>query len=49
MLPHAPYRSPRQFRCVEMNYADILLHKKEGARLLPPPSSYYVFILYLRD
>ena len=30
MLPHAPYRRPRQFRSVEMNYADILLHRKKG-------------------
>ena len=30
MLPHAPYRGPRQFGSVEMNYADILLHRKKG-------------------
>ena len=30
MLPYTPYGGPRQFRRVEMNDANILLHKKKG-------------------
>ena len=37
LFPQTSYRSPGQFWSIEMNYADILLHKiKGGARFLPP-------------